>query len=55
MKFSIRKFNGDDNYSWALFRTKDIKNIKGVIMYGQATPIISGLSKREAQDHKRRI
>ena len=54
-KVSVRKFNGDDEYSWAVFRTKDIKGIKGVIMCEDATPIVAGCSKREAQSHKKHI
>jgi hypothetical protein len=55
MKYTVKKFNGDDDYSWAVFRTKDVKGIKGVVMYGQATPIVSGCSKTEAQSHKKHI
>lgn len=52
-KVTVRKFNGDDEYSWAVFRAKDVKGIKGVVMYGDATPIVSGCSKQEAQSYKR--
>lgn len=55
MKYSVKKFNGDDDYSWAVFRYKDVKGIRGVVMYGQATPIVSGCSRREAQSHKKAI
>lgn len=55
IKCSVRKYNGDDSYSWAVFRTKDIKGLKGVIMYGQATPIVAGLSREEANSHKKHI
>jgi len=55
MKASIKKFNGDDDYSWAVFRLKDVKEIKGVVMHWQATPIVSGCSKKEAQFHKKQI
>jgi hypothetical protein len=55
MKTVVRKFNGDDDYSWAVFRAKDVKGIKGVVMYGQATPIVSGCSRREAQSHQKQI
>lgn len=55
MKASIKKFNGDDDYSWAVFRLKDVKGIKGVVMYGDATPIVCGCTKREAQTHKKMI
>jgi hypothetical protein len=54
-KIVIRKFNGDDDYSWAVFEAKDIKGITGVVLYGDATPIVCGCSKREAQSHKNEI
>ena len=54
-KYRIRKYNGDDDYSWAVFRSKDIKGITGVVLYGDATPIVSGCSKREAQSYKKSI
>lgn len=56
MKLSVRKFNGDDDYSWAVFRTKDIKGLgRGTIFYGQATPIVAGCSRSEALYYKRNI
>ena len=42
MKYTIRKYNGDDNFSWAVFNVKY-----------QAKPIVSGLSKLEAKHHKK--
>lgn len=56
MKLTVRKFNGDDEYSWAVFRAKDVKGLgRGVVFYGQATPIVSGCSRREASYYKRKI
>lgn len=53
---SIRKFDGDDVYSYAVFRTEDIKKYKSnVIFWGEATPLISGLGKKEAQDYKSKL
>lgn len=52
-KFTTRKFNGDDQYSWAVFKAKDVKGMKGIVFYGQATPIVSGCSRREATYHKK--
>jgi hypothetical protein len=49
MKLTIRKYDGDDNYSWAVFNALDIKGIKGPILYGQAKPLVCGCSKREAE------
>jgi hypothetical protein len=54
-KVVVRRFNGDDDYSWAVFRAKDIKGITGVVLYGDATPIVSGCSKTEAQAYKKDI
>ena len=52
---TIRKYNGDDAYSWAVFKKKDIRGIKGVIFYGQATPLVSGCSRTEAKYHKDKL
>tara|TARA_R100001377_G_scaffold59786_1_gene36086 strand:+ start:475 stop:657 length:183 start_codon:yes stop_codon:yes gene_type:complete len=47
-KFTIRKFDGDDSYSWAVFRTQDVKGMRGIIFYGQARPVMNGMSRTEA-------
>jgi hypothetical protein len=55
-KFSLRKYNGDDAYSWAVFRSEDLRGLgRGPIFYGQATPIVAGCSKREALSYKRQF
>jgi len=54
-KLVVKKFNGDDQYSYAVFNAKDVKGIKGVVMYGEATPIVCGCSRQEALSHKRNI
>ena len=46
--FTTRKFDGDSAGSWAVFRKADVKGIRGVVFYGQATPIRTRLTKREA-------
>lgn len=51
-KLSVRKYDGDDMYSWAIFYAKDIKGLIGTIFYGQAKPIMCGLGKSEALYHK---
>ena len=54
--YTIRKFNGDDCYSWAVFRKTDLPTgHRGQVFYGQAKPIINGLSRSEARYHKRRL
>ena len=49
MKFTIKKFNGDDAYSWAVFRAQDVKGMRSPIFWGQARPVVSGLSRSDAQ------
>jgi hypothetical protein len=55
MKYTIKKFNGDDQYSWAVFRAQDVKGMRSPIFYGQARPVVSGLDRSEAQYHKRQL
>jgi hypothetical protein len=53
VKLTIRKYDGDDCYSWAVFRKNDIpKGHRGPVFYGEATPIVSGCSRGEARYHK---
>jgi hypothetical protein len=53
MKLTIRKFNGDDSYSWAVFRKDDLpKGHRGPVFYGQARPMVCGCSRSEANYHK---
>ena len=55
MKYSIKKFNGDDQYSWAVFRAQDVKGMRSPIFYGQARPVMSGLTRSDAQYHKKSL
>ena len=55
MKFSIKKFNGDDAYSWAVFRAQDVKGMRSPIFLGDARPVVSGLTRSDAQYHKRQL
>jgi len=48
-KYTIKKYDGDDCYSWALFKTEDVKGMGNQIFYGEATPLMSGMDKRSAQ------
>ena len=52
MKYTTKKFNGDDQYSWAVFRSPDVKGMRSPIFYGQATPVMSGMSQSEARYQK---
>ena len=54
-EFTVKKFDGDDEYSYAVFRTKDVKGMGNQIFYGQAKPYASGLSKEGAQQIKREL
>jgi len=52
-RYATRKFDGDDCYSWAVFLKEDIpKGHRGPVFYGEAKPIICGLSREEARYHK---
>jgi len=53
-KLTLRKFDGDDSYSWAVFRKSDLpKGHRGPVFYGMARPLVSGCSRSEANYHKR--
>ena len=52
MKYSIKKFDGDDIYSWAVFRAEDVRGMRSPIFYGQAEPVVCGCSRSEANYHK---
>lgn len=54
--YTIKKFNGDDIYSWAVFRKMDLpKGHRGPVFLGEAKPMISGLSRTEAQYQKSQL
>jgi hypothetical protein len=55
MKYSVKKFNGDDSYSYAVFRAADVRGIRSPVMWGQATPVVSGCSRMEANSYKKRF
>ncbi len=54
-KFTIKKFNGDDSYSWAVFYARDVKGMRSPIFLGDARPVMSVLSRREAQYQRDRM
>jgi hypothetical protein len=55
-KHTARKFEGDDSYSWAVFRASDIpKGRRGVLFWEDAKPVISGMSRDEAQMAAKRL
>jgi len=56
MKLVLRKFNGDDSYSWAVFRKTDLpKGHRGIVFLGEANPIVSGLDRTQANGYRRRL
>ena len=54
-KFTIKKFDGDDPYSWAVFYAEEVRGKRSPIMYGEARPVISGLARQEAMGRKKRL
>ena len=56
MKYTLRKFNGDDSYSWAVFRKTDLpKGHRGIVFYGEAEPVVDGCSRSEANHYKTQL
>ncbi len=53
IKYTIKKYNGDDQYSWAVFRAQDVKGMRSPIFLGDAQPVMSGLTRADAQYHKK--
>ena len=54
MKYAIRKFDGDDSYSWAVFKKSDLpKGHRGIVFWGEARPVVSGCSRGEANSYKK--
>jgi len=53
--YTIKKYDGDDPYCYAIFRKRDVMRMGYVIFYGEANPVVSGLSKIEAQAHKQSL
>jgi hypothetical protein len=52
-QYTIKKFDGDSAYSYAVFRKADVKGKGSIIFYGEAQPIVCGCSKREAEYYRR--
>lgn len=47
--YTIKKYDGDDRYSWAVFKKADLKGASNPVLYGEATPVDSGLDRSVAQ------
>lgn len=54
-KYTIKKFNGDDQYSWAVFRAQDVRGMRSPIFFGDARPVMSGLTRSDAKYHKQQL
>jgi len=50
-RYTVRKYDGDDAYSWAVFVNLP-KGLGRTIWYGQAQPIVSGLTRTMGQYYK---
>ena len=51
---TIKKFDGDSDGSWAVFRKADVKGKGTIIFYGEAQPVVCGLTRREAEYYRSR-
>ena len=47
-QYVIKKYDGDDQYSWAVFKAADVKGLGNQIFYGDAKPVVSGESRASA-------
>ena len=55
MKYTIKKFNGDDQYSWAVFRAQDVKGMRSPICDPSIRPVMSGLDRFMAEYNRDRL
>lgn len=54
-KYTIKKYMGDDSYSWAVFRAGDVKGMRSPICDPFIRPVVSGCSRSEAKYHKQQL
>jgi len=54
-KLTVKKYDGDDMYSYAVFYADEVKGMGSIIYYGDATPLVSGCGKSEANTYKRQF
>jgi hypothetical protein len=55
MKYIIKKFNGDDETSWAIFRAQDVKEMRSTIVLGDACPVMRDLDRFMAEYNRDRL
>ena len=48
-KYCIKKYDGDDSYSYAIFLKAHVKMYGSVVFFGEASPVASGMSYQEAK------
>ena len=52
-KYVLRKYNGDDTHSWAVFKSADLpKNHRGIVFTGDAMPLVTGCVQNEARYYR---
>jgi len=51
-KFTVKKYDGDSAESYAVFRKADVKGKGSIIFWGEAQPIVCGLTRRTAQYYR---
>lgn len=54
-KLRVMKYDGDDAYSYAVFRANDVKGLRSPVFYGDARPVKCGMSKMQADAYKKRM
>ena len=54
-KYTIKKFNGDSSYDWAVFRAQDVRGMRSPICDPFIRPVMSGLTRADAQYHKKSL
>jgi len=54
-KYAIKKYMGNDSYSWAVFRAGDVKGMRSPICDPFVRPVVSGLDRSEAKYHKSQL
>jgi len=53
-KYRVMKFDGDDNYSYAIFHADSVRGMNSPICH-HPTPIICGMDFHEAQYRKKEM
>jgi len=56
MEYTARKYLGDDEYSWAVFRKSDLpKGHRGIVFEYYPQPVVNGLSRNSARHYARSL